>query len=441
MSELAELAALVARASGLRMGPHQMASLAAAMERAGHGDSGAALRAVTDGGDAAALQRLIDEVTVQETFFLRDAAQLATIDWRALLRRARRRGAERIRVWSAACATGEEPYTLAILAAEALGRDAVHVEILGTDIATAALARARRGGYQPRALRHLDPSLIERHFTREGDEFVVAPHLRAMVGFRQHNLATDAVPPPGAGTFDLVLCRNALIYFRAPIVERVAALLARALQPDGTLLLGAADRLCVAQRPSGGTPPSRPPARRVPRVRRRIRRHAPHARAATVAAPREPAPDRAGPEADVRGSLAAAVRLADAGRIEDALIAARAVLQHDPMNAAAEFICGSAELARGDANAAAAALRRALYIDGAFAQAAFQLGRAYDALGHDAAARRAYERAVRTFDPTDDRHDWLLGQVDVGDLAAACRTRLQRDNGAPPCEPLAGRPW
>jgi chemotaxis protein methyltransferase CheR len=96
------------------------------------------------------------------------------------------------------------------------------------------------------------------------------------------------------------------------------------------------------------------------------------------------------------------------------------------MNAPAEFIRGSAELARGNAEAAAAALRRALYIDGGFAQAVFQLGRAYDALGQEAAARRTYERALRTFDPDDRRHAWLLGQVDLGDLAAACRARLGR---------------
>lgn len=430
MSMLGELGALVARVSGIRMETQQMASLTAAVERAGHRDAGAALRAAAVAGGDAALQRLIDEVTVQETCFLRDAAQLATIDWRALLERARRRGDDRVRVWSAACATGEEPYTLAILAAEALGRDASHVEILGTDIANVALARARSGRYQPRALRHLDPALIARHFSGADGEFAIAPDLRAIVEFRQHNLARDAVPAPGVGTFDLVLCRNALIYFRAPIVERVAALLDCALHSDGTLLLGAADRLCLARR-SGGEAPRPTLPGRAPRTRGRVSRRA-HARAVTVTAPCEPAPDPARPEDAVRQWLAAAVRLADAGRIDDALAAAGAALERDPMNAPAEFIRGSAELARGNAEAAEAALRRALYIDGAFGQAAFQLGRAYDALGEEAAARRAYTRALHTLDPDDSRHAWLLGQVDVGDLAAACRTRLQRGGPVAP---------
>jgi hypothetical protein len=209
---------------------------------------------------------------------------------------------------------GRGAYTLAILAAEALGRDAVHVEIVGTDIASAALARARRGRYQARALRHLDPQLVARHFTDENGEFSVAPHLREIVDFRQHNLARDAVPMPGAGTFELVLCRNALIYFRAPVVERVAALLTGALHSDGTLLLGAADRLCVARRPaSEGPPKRRRPTAPAPRMRR-LPRRARHDLIATAAGPEGAA--GAPPEDAVRQSLAAAVRLADAGRIE-----------------------------------------------------------------------------------------------------------------------------
>jgi chemotaxis protein methyltransferase CheR len=440
MRALSDLAAMVARESGMRMGPNQMGSLLAALGRLGHRDAAAALRAATtEGGNPEIIQRLIDEVTIKETSFLRDAAQLATIEWPELLEGARRRGSEHVRVWSAACATGEEPYTLALLAAEALGSDARRVQILATDIAGVALSRARQGRYQPRALRNLDPALVARHFSADGGEFVVAPHLRQMVEFRQHNLVRDAIPPGGEAAFDLILCRNALIYFEAAGVERVTALLAGALRPGGTLLLGAADRLCVPRR---AVKPLSPHATPQPvRRARGILDHLPERLRGgpSEAGTRAQQPGRDVVEGPPRGTrdgdpepagtqtpLGEAMRLADAGRLDEAVEATRAAVRQDPMNAHAHFVGGTAKLALGDAEAAVAALRRALYVDGTLALAAFQLGRAYDMLERDALARQAYERALRTFDPDDRRHDWLLGQVDVGDLAAACRARIGR---------------
>jgi chemotaxis protein methyltransferase CheR len=384
-----------------------MGSVAAAVERLGAGDPAALLRGVRGEGGDLLLQRLIGEVTVKETSFLRDAGQLATIDWPSLLEGARRRGAQNARIWSAACSTGEEPYTLAVLAAEALGASGPPVEILGTDIATAALDQARSGRYDPRALRNLDARLADRHFSVEAGRHVVAPHLREMVSFRQHNLAQDTAPPSGEAVFDLILCRNVLIYFDRRVVDRVVAGLSRALAPGGTLVLGTADRLCIAR------PAIRPIA-------------SPSARSERIAGG---GPGTGGAPEALRDEepLAAAVRLADAGRFQEARDAVAAAVQDDPMNAAAHFIRGTVELAGGDPEAAVTAFRRALYVDGDFGPAAFQLGRAYDALDREPAARAAYQRALRTFDPASTRHVGLLGHVDIGDLAAACRVRLQRD--------------
>jgi tetratricopeptide (TPR) repeat protein len=90
----------------------------------------------------------------------------------------------------------------------------------------------------------------------------------------------------------------------------------------------------------------------------------------------------------------------------------------------AYFIRGLVELEAHDGAHAVASLRRALYVDPTFALAAFTLGRAHDAVGDDSAARRAYEQALRTLDPEDERHELLLQQVDLGDVAAACHARL-----------------
>jgi chemotaxis protein methyltransferase CheR len=100
------------------------------------------------------------------------------------------------------------------------------------------------------------------------------------------------------------------------------------------------------------------------------------------------------------------------------------LLADNPLDADAHFVQGLVRLAAGEPASAATALRRALYIDATFALAAFALGRSYDALGDIPAARRSYEQALRTLDPDDHRHEMLLQQVDLGDIASACRARL-----------------
>ena len=100
------------------------------------------------------------------------------------------------------------------------------------------------------------------------------------------------------------------------------------------------------------------------------------------------------------------------------------MLAGNPLDADAHFVQGLVWLAAGESAKAVAALRRALYTDATFALAAFTLGRCYDALGDISAARRAYEQALRTLDPDDHRHEMMLQQVDIGDIASACRARL-----------------
>ena len=122
--------------------------------------------------------------------------------------------------------------------------------------------------------------------------------------------------------------------------------------------------------------------------------------------------------------LADARAAAGEGRHADALAKAGEVLRGEPLNADAYFLRGLVLLESGDPAAALVALRRALYVDPAFGLAAFTAGRAHDALGDAPAALRAYEQALRTLEPDDDRHEELLDQVDLGDVAAACRARI-----------------
>jgi chemotaxis protein methyltransferase CheR len=406
--ELAGIADLVRRETGIVLPAAREAAVRAAMERAAPGLGAAAfVRATADpAGGRGLVDRLIDEVTNQETSFVRDRGQLGKIAWQALLQGARAAGRARIRVWSAGCASGEEAYTLALLAAEAFAPALAPVDVLGTDISGAALGAAVTGRYHERAVRALEPSLRSRYLQRQADgAYLVGDRLRGMVRFRRHNLAREQIPPVGEVRFDLVTCRNVLIYFPAPLVDVVIDSLASSVLPGGMLLLGAADAL---QRPS-----SRP----VPAAGRRP--GSPRARQPGLRRPLSREPSRSREQ-----RLAAALGAADKGDRDGARAQVASLLADDPLDAEAHFIDGLVELEAGDPARAAAALRRALCTDALFALAAFSLGRAYDALGDAPAARRAYERALRTIDADDQRYERMLQQVDIGDVAAACRTRL-----------------
>ncbi|HEY8584454.1 MAG TPA: CheR family methyltransferase, partial [Capillimicrobium sp.] len=254
---LDRLAAYVRRETGLALDGAQLSSLRGAVERLEPAGPAALLRRLDDRVDGPALTaRLVDEVTVKETFFFRHPEELEAIDWRALSEAARRRGDARVRVWVTACATGEEAWTLAMLALEAFWPRPAPVEIVATDIAPGALARAAAGRYGPRAVARVSPGRRARWMTPHGDGLRVGDELRALVRFARHNLVRDPAPPLGHGRFDLITCRNVLIYFALPDVAAVVGRLRSALHPGGTLVLGAADRL--SERSAVGAPARAP---------------------------------------------------------------------------------------------------------------------------------------------------------------------------------------
>jgi len=175
-----------------------------------------------------ALAALVEHAVVLETVFWRHPEQLAVIAHAAAARPGGRR------IWSAGCATGEEPYSVAIALLEA-GRLAAGDVILATDVSERALAAARAGSYDPRALRRLPPEVAGR-WLEPGARRRVAPAVRALVTFERHNLVRDPAPP--GGPFDAVLCRNVLIYFAPETAAAVLYTLADALAPGGVLVLG-----------------------------------------------------------------------------------------------------------------------------------------------------------------------------------------------------------
>ncbi len=184
--------------------------------------------------------RIAQAVTVQESYFFRDKAPFeffAEAILPALI--AARRATRNIRIWCAAAATGQEPYSLAMLMAEHEAElEGYSVEIYATDYAKDALAKARKGLYsQFEVQRGLPVSLLVKHFDKREKGWELKQEIRGMVKFGENNLVREG---PGRA-FDVIFCRNVLIYFDEPTKRKVLARLAGALALDGWLVLGAAE--------------------------------------------------------------------------------------------------------------------------------------------------------------------------------------------------------
>ena len=183
--------------------------------------------------DPGAFQELLDRVTVQHSSFFRDPNQFDALS--GLLATAHGPAW----VWSAACANGQEPYSLAMLLEER-GRE--DWRILATDVSSSALARVRAGRFSRSEVAGLSETRLRRFFTRAGHGWEVAPRLRERVLARVHNLSGSRPPMPGA-TFSIIFCRNVLIYFDAPMVDACVGRLAACLPPGGHLFLGFSESL------------------------------------------------------------------------------------------------------------------------------------------------------------------------------------------------------
>lgn len=194
------------------------------------------------GGRCPDLERdVVEAMTTNETFFFRDKLPFDLFS-EVLLPRylAARASTRRLRIWCAAASTGQEPYSIAMLIDDAQAKLAGwRVDILATDISTAVLEKARAGVYnQFEVQRGLPERFRQKHFTRIGDQWQISSAIRSMVEFRQLNLIQ---PFCHTEPFDIIYCRNVLIYFDRPTKADVLRRLSSVLQPDGSMILGASE--------------------------------------------------------------------------------------------------------------------------------------------------------------------------------------------------------
>ncbi|OYW46003.1 MAG: hypothetical protein B7Z08_08480 [Sphingomonadales bacterium 32-68-7] len=196
---------------------------------------------LADPAESRLAQQVVDALLNNETYFFRDRAMFDILAARTLPELQQRRAAtRRLAIWSAGCSTGQEAYSLAMLiAAEPARWRGWAVDILATDVSPSMIASARQGSYtQFQIQRGLGALEMVSFFGETASGWRAAPALQRMIRFEPHNLL-DA--PPFPGRFDLILCRNVLLYFDRPTRARAFDRLAEALAPDGRLLLGAGE--------------------------------------------------------------------------------------------------------------------------------------------------------------------------------------------------------
>ncbi len=234
---IAEFTALLENRTGQQVGANRNwrieTALKSVMRDSGHETLDALAAAVRNDRGGPLADRVVDELLNQESSFFRDATVFDVIEQAVSAVPDTRRA----RIWSAGCSTGQEPLSLAMLFAEKL--DDQMPEIVATDVSEAALNRARAGRYtQFEIQRGLPIRRMMQWFDSVDGDWVANPGLTRMVSFRRMNLVADPLP---IGRFDVILCRNVLLYFSLEMRRAVLDRLAQVLRPEGVLVLGAGE--------------------------------------------------------------------------------------------------------------------------------------------------------------------------------------------------------
>ena len=403
------------------------------------------------------VEMLANHLTIGETYFWREPLVFEVLGEQILpeLIRARAGDERRLRIWSAGCATGEEPYSIAIALRRALPAPKDwHITLLATDINPRILQRARAGIYGKWSFRNAPAWLTGRYFTRQGDKLEILPEIRTMVTFAYLNLAEDPYPSPlnNTNAMDLIFCRNVLMYFTPERARQVARNLYHSLVEGGWLMVGASE---LSQTTFSQFVPVNFPGAIIYRKARQAARPVEGLRPAVTAPPNvqiEPAPDKVRPAAapppspqrkaerapdgesataqsayaqalalyaqgfytevvrqlegaETPGERALVVRaLANLGQLTPALAACEQALAIDKLDPGLHYLCATILQEQNRESEAMAALRRALYLDPNFVLAHFALGNLAQRQGKTVAAKKSFENVLallNAYNPQD----------------------------------------
>jgi chemotaxis protein methyltransferase CheR len=465
---------VIARRLGLHFDDAKLEGLAEVVRRrviaTGRGDYAGWLAEAP----ASELAALAEELTVGETYFFRNVEQFLALAGVVLPERARARRS--LRILSAGCSSGEEPYTLAIVAREAVAAPTHDVTVRAIDVNPAAIARAVRGRYTAWSMRATPEEAQARWFATDGKELVLDESVRRAVRFDERNLVDDDPELWAAGQYDVIFCRNVLMYFAPDVARRVIARFERALAPGGYLFLGHAEtlrglshafHLCHThgtfyyQRRDGSQRhddviPDAPVltalvdtssswVEAIQGAADRIRTLTEPV-AVAVPAPRN-AWDRgravellreerfaealatlpSEADRDPDALLLRAVLLTHSGRLVEAEQTCRRLLSLDELHAGAHYVLALCREAEGDRKGAGDEDHVAIYLDPSFAMPRLHLGLLARRSGERDVARRELGQALLLLDQEDSSRLLLFGGGFSREaLIALCRAELER---------------
>lgn len=459
---------LLARYSGVYLDPTRQRSLETSLAtrlaatRMAMGDY---VHMVTTVGGRGELHQLAELLLNHETFFFRNQPHIHALR-KVIIPQIHRRKppGEPLRIWSAGCATGEEPYSLAITLLETLGTPLPRpIEVWATDLSNRALDRARAGCYAGRSLTHVTPELRSRYFEHRGDSWCVRKAVRDLVHFDTFNLL-DTFPAQARGV-DMIFCQNVTIYFQLPTCRALMERFYATLPEGGLLFLGFSETLWkifdgfqpkevdeafVYVKPTPDRTPAprtrghvkrEDSARSVPTLRHVVSPHeAPHAPTHSEEVKVARAHDlieRGHAEAAItllnqvqlngpwapRAIVLIARAHANRGDLALALAEAQRAREMDNLTSEAYLLLGVLYARQGQYGAAIEQLERARYLEPDSGLVAFHLAESYRQTGALVAARREYRNALRRFETYPPEQ--LVDGVAVSWVCVTCRRYLE----------------
>jgi chemotaxis protein methyltransferase CheR len=392
------------------------------------------------------LEALLSLLVINETSFMRQEYQFRTLRETVLPEIARRKLMAKPRdvrkkektalnIWSCGCSSGEEPYSLALTLLESLPFKALwDIEILGTDVDREALKEAQAGIYRDKSLRLLDKSLVGKYFVRNEKSWMIRDEVKAMVSFRFHNLMEQPYPRPRTGLWDIIFCRNVLIYFRLPADNLIIQGFYDSLAPGGYLFLGYSETLSkftsdfVLRRDQETFYYEKVPGVKGRHLIEILAEN--DLKAAVPKAPAKPQPatcdhtledahrlhecgDLDGAQAICRSLLLRGLDeeesrlllariLLDRGELENSLVECEKVLDRNPMSAHVYFMKGLIFINLRLDERAADQFRKAIYLNKNFMMAHFYLAELHRSRGRTREALKHYRNAIQILKKLDE---------------------------------------
>jgi chemotaxis protein methyltransferase CheR len=441
------------------------------------GDYNALLSAHVDKGKE--FSTLMDILTIQESFFFRHKAQFDILQRFCLPQLIKKKGKEEcINIWSAGCANGEEAYSIAMLVRDLIPeRPEARVFIRGTDISQKALCSAKEGVYTERALRGLGPCYLNRYFSKQGEYYLLSKEIKGMVDFECLNLAEDPFPTVAMPIWDLIFCRNVIIYFTPEHQRKLIRSFYSVHAEGGYLFAGYSETMrylhedfvpiemegaFIYQKPFPGQEPHRPvgyvqeasKGRCVPldlkkrddvfnrtKVRPssftadngpislpKAKSYRTYSEPPEIEEPGFPGPGEtaADESLDLDARLSLAAQLADKGETVNAVTLLDDVIRRDPLHAQSYFMLAMIYRNAGGLDQAAHYLKKVIYLEPQNPLARLHLADVFKEVSQKESAAREYANVISLLENRGDLEKEVYGDGFTGEaILAAARGHLE----------------